>query len=237
MFELALARRELPGHRVERLDERAELVARLRLDPVIEMAGADLAGTRGEPLHRTRDALGQIQAGPRRADQNHQRHHDEQRQVHAPDRTAQREQLAAVLVRLDDLARVLSPTRPTGSRSRAPRPRRGRSASRTAAPPRTSSPPPSSGSGGVRLAARRSRRRDARWSAEARTGPRGRPGDSTATSGTTSARCPAFDRDRYTSTSPTRPCATSGLDARARTVSRSPDSTAATGISRAIRAA
>ena len=60
MFELALARRELPGHGVERLDERAELVARLRLDPVIEVAGADLAGTRRQPLDRTRNAFGQI---------------------------------------------------------------------------------------------------------------------------------------------------------------------------------
>ena len=105
-LELALAGGELPGHRVERLDERAELVAGLRLDSVIEVAGANLAGAGGEPLHRTRDALGQIQAGPRRADQNHERHHDEERQVDAADGPTQRVQLAPVLVRLDDLPGV-----------------------------------------------------------------------------------------------------------------------------------
>ena len=106
VLELALARRQLPGHRVERFDQRAELVARLGLDAVIEVAGADLARAGGEPLHRTGDALGQVQAGPRRADQNHQRHHDEERQVDADNRPPQRAQLAAVLVRLDDLPRV-----------------------------------------------------------------------------------------------------------------------------------
>ena len=45
-LEAALARRQLPRHRVERLDQRAELVARLRLDPVIEVPGADLRARR-----------------------------------------------------------------------------------------------------------------------------------------------------------------------------------------------
>ena len=57
---------------------------------MIEVTGPDLAGARGEPLDRTGDALGQIQAGPRRADENHERHHDEERQVDAPDGTPQR---------------------------------------------------------------------------------------------------------------------------------------------------
>ncbi len=65
VFELALARRQLSGHRIERLDERAELVARLRLDAVIEVAGADLARAGGQQLHRTRDALGQIRGRSR----------------------------------------------------------------------------------------------------------------------------------------------------------------------------
>ena len=42
-IEPLLARGQLARHRVERLDQRAELVARLRLDAMIEMAGADLA--------------------------------------------------------------------------------------------------------------------------------------------------------------------------------------------------
>ena len=42
-FQLALAGGEFPRHRVERLHEGPELVARFRLDAVIEMAGANLA--------------------------------------------------------------------------------------------------------------------------------------------------------------------------------------------------
>ncbi len=107
VLEFALARRQLPRHRIERFDQRTELVPRLGLDAVIEMAGADLARAGGEQLYRTRDALGQIQTGPGRAHQNHQRHHDEERQVDATNRPAQRPPLAAILVRLDDGPRML----------------------------------------------------------------------------------------------------------------------------------
>jgi hypothetical protein len=75
-----------PRPRVERLDQRSELVARLRLDAVIEVAGSDLLGRRREHADRPRDALGEVEAQPRRADENHQRHHQEQRQVDALER-------------------------------------------------------------------------------------------------------------------------------------------------------
>jgi len=43
-LQLPLTGGQLSGHRVERLDQRPELVARLGLDPVIQAAGADLPG-------------------------------------------------------------------------------------------------------------------------------------------------------------------------------------------------
>ncbi len=93
---------------------------------MIEVAGADLAGTRRQQLHRTRDALREVQPGPGRADQDHQRHHDEQRQIDARESgAASAVKLAAVLVCLDDLPRVRRPTRPRGSRSPARRRRPG----------------------------------------------------------------------------------------------------------------
>ena len=96
---------QLRRHRVERLDERAELVARLRLDAVIEMSRANLARALGEHLHGPRDALGQVEAHPRRADQDHQRHHQEEREVHALQRPRQEAQPAVVLVGRDDALR------------------------------------------------------------------------------------------------------------------------------------
>ena len=79
--DLAAARRQLARHRVERVDERAELVVALRLDVLIQAAGADLAGGRREHQHRPRDPLRQIRAHPGRAEQNQQRHHEKERQV------------------------------------------------------------------------------------------------------------------------------------------------------------
>ena len=70
-LDLAAARRQLAGHRVERFDERAELVVALRLDALIEAAGADLARGRRQHLHRARDPLGEVEAHPGGADQNH----------------------------------------------------------------------------------------------------------------------------------------------------------------------
>ena len=86
-FEPALARGELARHRVERLDERSEFVTRLRLDAVVEMPGANLARAGREPPHGPRDPLRQVEPEPRRADEDHQRHHHEQREVHALERT------------------------------------------------------------------------------------------------------------------------------------------------------
>ena len=77
---------QVASHAVERLDQRAELVARLRLDAVIEVAGADLVGRRGQHLHRPRDALGQVEPHPRGADENHQRQHQEEREIDAGQR-------------------------------------------------------------------------------------------------------------------------------------------------------
>ena len=61
-LEPPLAGRQLARHRVERLDQRAELVARLRLDAVIEVAGADLARAGREHADRPRDPLREIEA-------------------------------------------------------------------------------------------------------------------------------------------------------------------------------
>src|SRR6266568_4265701 len=46
------ARRQFARHRVERVDERAELVVALRLDPLIQMARPDLARRRRQHLDR-----------------------------------------------------------------------------------------------------------------------------------------------------------------------------------------
>ena len=59
---------------------------RLRLDAVIEVAGADLVGGRRQHLHRPRDPLGQVQPHPGRAHENHQRQHQEEREVDAGQR-------------------------------------------------------------------------------------------------------------------------------------------------------
>ena len=69
-LDAAPARRQLSGHGVEGLDERAELVVALRLDPLIEASGADLARRRRQHLHRPGDAFGEIRPHPGRAEQN-----------------------------------------------------------------------------------------------------------------------------------------------------------------------
>ncbi len=73
---------------------------------MIEVAGANLARPGRQALHRPRNALGEIEAGPGRADEDHERHHDEERQVDTLNRPSQRPQLTPVLIRLDDLASV-----------------------------------------------------------------------------------------------------------------------------------
>ena len=105
-LDLAPARLELDRHRVECVDERAELVVALRLDPLIEMARADLARGRRQKLHGARDALRQIRSHPCRAEQNQQRDHQEERQVHAGERLLEHSHLLIILERLRHAARA-----------------------------------------------------------------------------------------------------------------------------------
>ncbi len=84
LFQLLAAGRELARHAVERLDERSELVGGFRLQPPIQMAGADLARGRRQHLHRPRDPLGEVQPDPRRTHHDHQREHQEEREVRRP---------------------------------------------------------------------------------------------------------------------------------------------------------
>ena len=64
------------------------------------MPGLDLPGGRREPLHGLGDALREIQPHPRGAHQNHEGHHQEERQVDAGEWTPQHLQLRVVLVRV-----------------------------------------------------------------------------------------------------------------------------------------
>ena len=105
-FNLSPARRELTGHGVERDHERAELVVALRLDALVQPAGADLARRRRETLDRSGNAFRHVQTHPRGADQNHQRDHEEEREVHARERPAQDPQLVVLLERLRHSARA-----------------------------------------------------------------------------------------------------------------------------------
>jgi hypothetical protein len=73
---------------------------------MIEVPGPDLARAGGEHADGPRDPLRQIEAHPRRADQDHQRHHQEQRKVDPLERSLQDLQLAVVFVGLRDAARV-----------------------------------------------------------------------------------------------------------------------------------
>ena len=81
-IDLPPARRQLARHRVERLDERAELVVALWLDPLIEPARANFARRSGQQLHRSSNALRQIESRPRRAHEDEQGHHQEEGQIH-----------------------------------------------------------------------------------------------------------------------------------------------------------
>ena len=94
------------GHAVERFDQRPELVVadRLAIDAVVEVPGLDFPGGGRQALHGLGDALGEVQAHPGRAHENHERHHQEERQVDAGQRRAQHAKLAVVLVRVRDAA-------------------------------------------------------------------------------------------------------------------------------------
>ena len=90
--------------------------------------------------------LARYEAHPGRADEDHQRHHQEERQVDAGQRPLEHAQLVVALEGLRHAAATARPARPSGSRS----PRRRRSAApsrpRTTAAARSSSPPLPSGS-------------------------------------------------------------------------------------------
>ena len=88
---------KLGGHHVEGFDERPELVARLRLEPDVELALADRARAIGQLLNRPGDAFGEVEAEPGAADQNQQRHREEDRNVDTLDRTAQDLELLVLL--------------------------------------------------------------------------------------------------------------------------------------------
>ncbi len=109
-FQPSAALPHFGGHAVERFDERPELVVadRLAIDAIVEMPGLDLASGGRQPLHGLGDPLRQVQAHPRRAHENHERHHQEERQVDARERLPQHAQIAVVLVG------ILNPPRPAG---------------------------------------------------------------------------------------------------------------------------
>ena len=100
LLEPAAAGGQLVGHAVEGVDQRPELVGRLALDAVLEVAGADLARRRRQQLDRPRDALGEVEPHPGRAHQDHERDHQEERQVDARQRALQDAQLGVRLVGL-----------------------------------------------------------------------------------------------------------------------------------------
>ena len=63
-FNLSSTRDQLAGHGIESVDERPELVVRLRFDALVEPTGANLTRRRRQHLNGTRDPLGQVQARP-----------------------------------------------------------------------------------------------------------------------------------------------------------------------------
>jgi hypothetical protein len=105
-IHLAAAGRQLARHRVEGLHERSELVVALRFDPLIQTARADLPRGGRQHQDRTRDPLGEIRAHPGGAEENEQRHHQEERQIQAGQRTLQHAQLVVALERLGHPARA-----------------------------------------------------------------------------------------------------------------------------------
>ena len=99
-LEPPAARRQVGRHAIEGLDQRAELVSGLRFHAMVQMSGADFVGCRRQHLHGPRDALGQVQSHPGRRDENHQRQHQEEREVNAGQRLLQDAELLVVFVGL-----------------------------------------------------------------------------------------------------------------------------------------
>ena len=89
---------EIAGHAIECVDQRCELVARLHLNAMIEMTGTDFVRRRGQHLHGARNPLRQVQSHPCRGHQNHQREHQEEREVDARKRWLQDFELTVVHV-------------------------------------------------------------------------------------------------------------------------------------------
>ena len=179
---------QLAGHAVECVDQRSELVVGFRLDAMIEVAGADLVGRRRQHLHRTRDALGEVEAHPRGADENHQREHQEEREVDAGQRLLQHAQLLIGLVGLGHAARARRElvrqilARDHDTRDRAAWARSG------SAPPCESGRRRSRAARQCALRRRSAAVRSARRSADAREYSRGSDGDATSTTGVTCDR-------------------------------------------------
>ena len=105
-FESPPALADLAGHTVECLDQRSELVVthRAAIDAIVEVPGLDFSGRGCQALHGLCDALREIQPHPRGAHENHERHHQEERQIDAGKRAAKHAKLAVVLVRVGDAA-------------------------------------------------------------------------------------------------------------------------------------
>ena len=97
---------QVTRHAVERLDQRRELVAHLDVDAVIEVAGTDFVGGRGQHLHRPRDPLRQVETQPGRGHQNHQRQHQKEGEVDRGQRRFLDLELPVVLVRGGQAARA-----------------------------------------------------------------------------------------------------------------------------------
>ncbi len=72
---------------------------------MIQMAGANFIGRSRQHLHRPDDSFREVQAHPGGADQNHQRQHQEERQIDAGQWLPQHAELLVVFVRLRHPAR------------------------------------------------------------------------------------------------------------------------------------
>ena len=94
---------QLLGHAVEGVDQHAELVVRLHVHPVGEVAAADDARALGQGLDGHRHPAGEVEAGPRRGEEDDQGHHQEQQHVARPQVVLLHLELAVGLVVLHQL--------------------------------------------------------------------------------------------------------------------------------------
>ncbi len=162
-------------------------------DAMIQVPGADFVGRRGQRLHRPGDALCEVQTHPGGADENHQREHQEEREIDAGERLFQDPELLIRLVRFGHAARacgelvrqILAGDDDTHDGAASGDERIGTAV-------RMRSPPVESCST-MRASAALAAVRSARRSADAREYSRGSDGEATSTTGVTcgrpSARC------------------------------------------------